>query len=535
MKKGTEGKVVDIVNPRRVDVQFPPIHRPAKYHAVKILDGDDTILAKATVWKDRDSGWIWKDRDDGWVRCWGPTDGLRPGLKVIDTGRIDYKRKYLDIGSTYLGHFLKSLGLPKSDLEEWKAKAWPPLDDPKLLEILNEIMDGVVNKLGYRAAMLSTYENGELPVRVFRIKEGWEWLWEWGVEFVGVSIVGQTLILKDYPDILAVKTAERALRGESDVHAITKSLYDLWGYMFDKDRLLVWALQRLAGIRSIINIPFCAKGESGELELVGNMYAGHSKGKLTEKDIAAFHAFVGQASLAVQNARLYRVAQERAVEAETLAGMADFGARMAHRMINELGIVRPRLKRLIKRKKEEEQEDVSVLEEIYESVKTALEMMEEMKRPFRKVRKELTDVNNCIDSALALCTIPRGIEVEKSEGLKRFPKVEADQNLTEVFRILIKNAYEAMGETGVISINGEVMEQRWARVSVSDTGPGIPPEARDKLFELFYTTKESEGGFGLGLWWARTYLRRLGGNIEVSPLGNGATFMMKLPLAERTA
>lgn len=68
-------------------------------------------------------------------------------------------------------------------------------------------------------------------------------------------------------------------------------------------------------------------------------------------------------------------------------------------------------------------------------------------------------------------------------------------------------------------------------VSVTDTGPGIPPESVERIFDPFYTTKREGSGTGLGLSISRSILRRLGGDLVVESVhGEGATFIAIIPL-----
>ena len=70
-----------------------------------------------------------------------------------------------------------------------------------------------------------------------------------------------------------------------------------------------------------------------------------------------------------------------------------------------------------------------------------------------------------------------------------------------------------------------------ARVSVADHGPGLPPEAADRIFEPFYTTK-GERGTGLGLAQVYGIVQRHGGEVTVSStLGYGTTFRLVFPAA----
>ena len=71
-----------------------------------------------------------------------------------------------------------------------------------------------------------------------------------------------------------------------------------------------------------------------------------------------------------------------------------------------------------------------------------------------------------------------------------------------------------------------------ARLDVCDTGPGIPKENRERVFEMFYTTRPQ--GTGLGLFLARTAVEKNGGTLVVAePAGAGARLRMEFPLAEK--
>jgi two-component system NtrC family sensor kinase len=73
------------------------------------------------------------------------------------------------------------------------------------------------------------------------------------------------------------------------------------------------------------------------------------------------------------------------------------------------------------------------------------------------------------------------------------------------------------------------------RVTIEDTGPGIPQAMRDQIFEPFFTTKSVGTGTGLGLYISRDIIREAGGCIEVGAApGGGARFTVWLPAGPET-
>lgn len=110
--------------------------------------------------------------------------------------------------------------------------------------------------------------------------------------------------------------------------------------------------------------------------------------------------------------------------------------------------------------------------------------------------------------------------------------------LDQVFTNLVSNALAAMQEKGgALAVKVEKIEgaghRPWVSVSISDTGPGIPPEAREKVFEPFYTT--SPQGTGLGLAITKRIVIAHKGKIEVNSFPGGTIFTVLLPAVESEA
>jgi two-component system NtrC family sensor kinase len=116
----------------------------------------------------------------------------------------------------------------------------------------------------------------------------------------------------------------------------------------------------------------------------------------------------------------------------------------------------------------------------------------------------------------------------KRDYQEPFPSVQSDPSqLRQVFQNLIVNALTAIGKDGVITIATRGTEE-WLSISVADTGPGIPRDRLERIFDPFFTAKPD--GAGLGLSIGAGILRKLGGKISVkSDIGKGAVFTVEIP------
>jgi signal transduction histidine kinase len=120
-------------------------------------------------------------------------------------------------------------------------------------------------------------------------------------------------------------------------------------------------------------------------------------------------------------------------------------------------------------------------------------------------------------------------------GVGQLPPAWGDAvRLSEVFMNLIQNALEATPPDGAVDIRMEPGAAGWVRVSVRNTGGGIPEELRDRIFQPFFTTKSR--GTGLGLAIARQIVETHRGRLTVTSDGlSETTFVVELPAAPAVA
>jgi signal transduction histidine kinase len=103
--------------------------------------------------------------------------------------------------------------------------------------------------------------------------------------------------------------------------------------------------------------------------------------------------------------------------------------------------------------------------------------------------------------------------------------------INQVWTNLVHNALQAMDHKGTLTV-GLRQDGERVLVSVGDTGCGIAPEHRERIFDAFFTTKKAGEGTGLGLDIVRKIVEKHGGTISVdSEVGRGSVFTVSLPIA----
>ena len=122
-----------------------------------------------------------------------------------------------------------------------------------------------------------------------------------------------------------------------------------------------------------------------------------------------------------------------------------------------------------------------------------------------------------------------GIDFQDQAGY-RGPVWCAAPLLTQVLANLFENAAHAAGPTGWVRLETHAEAERLV-VEVSDSGPGVPPELRERIFEPFFTTKPPGAGTGLGLSTARDIVSRHQGVLEVRDHLRGSVFHLEIPLS----
>ena len=266
----------------------------------------------------------------------------------------------------------------------------------------------------------------------------------------------------------------------------------------------------------------------------------------TEDQVDVAEALASQASVALENARLYdkarrayrelNEAQARIIQSEKMAVVGTFASGLAHEVRNplnsialQLSIVERRVAPLPAGVAGEIKELVGVIREEVKRLDNLVGDFLQFSRSNR-VQYRPASLDALVDEVARLLrpeARAAGVTLRRQRIGEPMPDVRVDpEKMKQVAINLVQNAIEAMPGGGVVTVESGLVEGRAVMV-VRDTGPGLP-EGLD-VFQLFVTTKAR--GTGLGLSIAQQIVLEHGGEIAaVSEPGRGATFTVSLPV-----
>lgn len=265
-----------------------------------------------------------------------------------------------------------------------------------------------------------------------------------------------------------------------------------------------------------------------------------------QADFEMFVILARQADTALENARLHTAllmnirqleeSQRALVQAEKLATAGRLTASIAHEINNPLQAVQNCLHLAGRRALSEDQRQyyMQMAQAEMERLMNTVHRMLDFYRPGAVDRKP-EDMNELVKRVVSLMDRQfheRNI-TPYIKLARRTPQVlVVGDQIQQVFLNLVLNAMEAMPEGGELFIEVQNIKKE-VEVIVEDTGPGISPGERQRIFEPFVSTKD--GGMGLGLAVSYGIIAAHGGNLELAPgRGRGACFRVTLPRGEVT-
>ena len=229
-----------------------------------------------------------------------------------------------------------------------------------------------------------------------------------------------------------------------------------------------------------------------------------------------------------------KMAHEKLLQSEKLATLGILSSSVAHRINNPLGGLQNCIA-MLRRNGDDSEFRTDYLDLMQEGVGSIEQTVSQLLWSAGKRRGEEAEA----DVASVLSAVLRLIDYRiKKKAIYFSSDVPANlllavspHDLNQILVNLLVNAVQAMPEGGRLTIVARKRESE-ITISVTDTGAGISGEALDKIFDMFYTTKDPEEGTGLGLWMTYELVQRNKGDIKVeSSPGMGTTFAVTFPEA----
>ena len=255
----------------------------------------------------------------------------------------------------------------------------------------------------------------------------------------------------------------------------------------------------------------------------------------SKDEIAALMQLGEQLAITVQNSRVFASLKER----DRLAALGEMSAGLAHEIRNPLGAIKGAAQTLDPKHLEGEEADLLqiIVSEVNRLNKVVAEFLD-YARPFQAPLAPV-DLNKVVKHTLQLMChdLPSKVTLT-SELQPHLPLVwgDADQ-LCQVLINLLINAKEAVGECGTLHVWTRVLSGKSlqgiagnrVQIGVQDSGPGISPHLRDKIFIPFFTTKEKGSGLGLAL--GQRIVQHHQGHIYTRPAKDkGSALIIELPV-----
>jgi signal transduction histidine kinase len=230
--------------------------------------------------------------------------------------------------------------------------------------------------------------------------------------------------------------------------------------------------------------------------------------------------------------------ERKMLESEKLLSLGRLSASVAHEVKNPLSSIKSIVQVLREDAKRDEKskEALSIIVNEVDRLTKVVNQLLQFARPAggKKQSYKLSDILTGVLLVMRHEATKNGVSIHR-EDKDDIPLINAEEGaLEEIFFNLIHNGIQAMPQGGALSItagvDGGVGRGNVLEIRVTDSGPGVSAESADKIFEPFYTTKQT--GTGLGLSIVRKRLEEMGGSVSVENLaaGAGTSFVVSLPV-----
>jgi signal transduction histidine kinase len=259
-----------------------------------------------------------------------------------------------------------------------------------------------------------------------------------------------------------------------------------------------------------------------------------------QADRDLMRGIAAQAGIALRNARsmeALRDAQATLVRQERLATMGELAGSVAHGVRNPLAGIRAsaQLARQFAADEDSRQAMQGIITES-DRLEQRVRALLDFSKPFQPQSRDhrLIELLQNVERAIAPGARQTGVQIFVSVDPPQ-ASIPTDGNfLEEALLELAGNALRVMSESGGALRLEAAVDEDQASIRVSDTGPGIPEEVQQRVFDLFFTTRSA--GTGVGLATVKRIIEALGGSIGLAPIPSAGTcFEIHLPASSRAA
>jgi len=226
------------------------------------------------------------------------------------------------------------------------------------------------------------------------------------------------------------------------------------------------------------------------------------------------------------------------LQTEKVTAWQEIARRLAHELRNPLTPIRLSAERILRRSRTDPEHLGEIVEPAVAAILTEVVRLDALLKEFAGFarlpapQKSVVSLRPLVDDLLATYRAAHPDLQASAEGLAFDARVVADPaQMEQVFTNLFKNSLEAMGGSGRLTVVSNLVKKgtsSYCRVQIHDTGPGIPADLRDKVFQPYVTTKKEGTGLGLAIV-ERILFDHQGLVWFESQPGFGTTFFLDLP------
>ncbi|MBI4878044.1 MAG: PAS domain S-box protein [Planctomycetes bacterium] len=326
-----------------------------------------------------------------------------------------------------------------------------------------------------------------------------------------------------------------------------EALNVLQGRIIGDDLEVDRGLRELLQCDSFAVVPLNTRDSALGVLVVDNRITGIG---ISDADLQMLKVFANHAGIALENSQLrqhlerrleelaqlnlaMKENQAKLIKSERLSIIGEMAARVVHEVRNPLVAIGG-FARLVRRGLNAEDPRSDYLRIISDEVSRLERIVQgllDFSRPKSALNLREVALNEQIREIVAMATVEaeaHGVTVKEAYDRKVGKVVLDIDKVRQVLLNIIRNALDVMLEKGTLRIETAALPPAAVRITIQDTGPGIPAELRPKVFEPGFTTRQEGTGFGLAI--AKRLVELQGGQITLRDSGPpGCTFDIVLP------